>query len=252
MNFLHPKAYFVDTGSPTEPWLVLRPAAVHAAGRIRFSRTGALILGFILFGILIPASLYNLLSARGAAALLATAAQENTAEMATFSLPETEPRAPAPELLGTIVDVASEPKEEAFAPAVSSAATNPTLRIPQIGLVMPIVEGSGENALYQGAWRSPWSSTPDAGGNTVLFGHRFLHLPPHPNTMFRLDEVNLGETFELTWEGRAYTYRIDEIKIVEPTDVSVLRQTNSPTVTLITCTPKFTTAQRLVVHATRL
>ena len=113
---------------------------------------------------------------------------------------------------------------------------------------MAIVEGTSEKVLFKGAWRSPYNSTPDKGGNTVLFGHRYLYLPPRKDTLFSLDKVKVGDGFEINWEGKAYKYKVIEVKIVNPDDISVLNPTAVPSVTIITCTPVFTTKFRLVVR----
>ena len=249
MDFLTPKAYMIPSDSHHEPWIVLRPKdELDRAPRRMLSTLSLLVIGILAFGVALPLSAYNILSSRSAAALLATA-HESAANSATFTLPEApvQPSSPAPHLAGTTGALGG----ASFQPAISAASTNPVLRIEHLGIAMPIVEGDGENALYKGAWRSPWGSEPGQGGKTVLFGHRWLHLPPNPNTMFRLDELQVGETIEVDWKGKTYTYVVEESLVVEPEDISVLNQTNGQTLTLITCTPKFTTQQRLVIHATR-
>ncbi|GEM_PF-309663 len=120
--------------------------------------------------------------------------------------------------------------------------------IPKIGVEMPIVEGVNEQiALNQGAWRLPGTSTPDQGGNTVITGHRFKYIPPSKETFYLLDKLELGDTFTINWEGLEYNYQVTETKVVEPTALEVLDNTTSPRVTIITCTPLFTTKQRLIV-----
>lgn len=128
-----------------------------------------------------------------------------------------------------------------------AGAPNAKLTIEKIGVNIPIVEGKDEKVLFSGAWRSPWSNTPDQGGNTVLFGHRYYRRAPHPETFYSLDKISVGDAFEVMWNGARYHYRVAEVKIVPPNDLSVLRHTERPTVTLITCTPVFTTKERLVV-----
>lgn len=253
MDFLKPKAYFIASDSPHESWIILTPKQQGGTRYGRISKSVLLLVsGAVLFGLVLPVTFYNVISSQGTAALLDTAAASAAdASLATFSLPRIEPTAPAEELRGTFTEIPAV-VENRFVPAVSAAATAPLLRIDAIGVLMPIVEGEGEDALWKGAWRSPWGSTPDKGGNTVLFGHRFLHLPPSKNTLFRLDEIELGDTFEVDWQGETLTYKVSEIKIVEPSDLSVLKQTTEPTITLITCTPKFTTKQRLIVSAIQI
>ncbi len=123
------------------------------------------------------------------------------------------------------------------------------LIIESAGIDMPLFLSNSEKALSKGGWMYSGNSTPDAGGNTVIFGHRWLYKPPMKNTFFNLDKVAVGDKFTISWNGKTYNYEISEVKIVKPTEISVLNPTASPRVTLITCTPLFSTKQRLVVVA---
>lgn len=124
------------------------------------------------------------------------------------------------------------------------------LLMPQLGISMPIFESDSVNTLLKGGWIFPGTSTPDKGGNTVVFGHRFRYLPPISNTFYSLDKINIGDTFTVAWKGQLYTYKVREKKIIEPTDFSVLNKTSDAEITLITCAPLFSTKQRLVVVGT--
>ena len=121
------------------------------------------------------------------------------------------------------------------------------LSIERIGVSVPIVEGKDAGALLYGAWRYPGTSRPNQGSNTVIFGHRFRYLPPNNTTFYKLDRLAVGDTFRITWRGKIYRYTVTEIKIIQPTDFSVVQKTEKPTVTLITCSPLFSTKERLVV-----
>jgi LPXTG-site transpeptidase (sortase) family protein len=46
-----------------------------------------------------------------------------------------------------------------------------------------------------------------------------------------------------------YLYEIDEIEVISPNEIDVLRQTPNDKLTLITCTPIGTNINRLIVHA---
>ena len=131
---------------------------------------------------------------------------------------------------------------------ISSTNWDNRLIIEKIGVNISLVEGENEDVLRHGAWRSPWGSAPDAGGNTVIFGHRYGYLPPDPRTFYLLDKVVVGDSFKITWQGKEYSYRIIETKVVAPTEISSLLQTDNSVVTLITCTPVFTTQNRLIVR----
>jgi sortase (surface protein transpeptidase) len=57
----------------------------------------------------------------------------------------------------------------------------------------------------------------------------------------------VGDEAKIYYNGNKYVYRIKEIIVVEPTDTSVLAQTDTPTLTLMTCTPPGTNWKRLIV-----
>lgn len=126
--------------------------------------------------------------------------------------------------------------------------TDDRLLIPAIGVNIPIFEGN-ETALSKGAWRFPDTSADPLSGNMVLSAHRYKLLPPASETLYLLDKVVSGDTIVLDWRGKEYRYRVSESRVVKPDDLSVLAQTERPQLTLITCTPLFSTARRLVVTA---
>jgi len=121
------------------------------------------------------------------------------------------------------------------------------LIIPKIGVKIPIIEGTTESVLNSGAWRLPETSTPDQGGNTAIAGHRWKYRPPSEKTFYLLDKLEIGDTFKIIWDGKDYNYKIIGVSVVLPTDVWVLNPTQKSVVTLITCTPLFSTKNRLVV-----
>jgi len=122
------------------------------------------------------------------------------------------------------------------------------LIIPKIGVNAPIIESDNEEyGLARGVWRVPDSSTPARGGNTVITGHRFKYFPPNNLTFYLLDKLSANDEFFLYWHGQTYAYRILETKIVPASDRSILKPSAQPIVTLFTCHPLYSTANRLVV-----
>ena len=122
------------------------------------------------------------------------------------------------------------------------------LVIPSIALDEPIIEGSSLSVIgLGGTWRRPNTSTPDKGGNTVLVGHRFSY--SDPATFYHLDKIDVGERFDVWWQGKEYEYQVFETTIVPATTVSIEGMTTEPIVTLYTCTPLWTATNRLVVRA---
>lgn len=122
------------------------------------------------------------------------------------------------------------------------------LVIPKIGVDVEIVEGKDERSLNRGIWHLPDSANPAIGGNTVLTGHRFQYLSG-PKTLYLLDQMQVNDTIIVYWEGQEYDYRIKERRIVNPDAVEILDPTPDPQLTVFTCTPVFSTKQRLVLFA---
>lgn len=119
------------------------------------------------------------------------------------------------------------------------------LVIPQMGLDVSINEGKYADTLKKGVWRRPLTSTPDKGGNTVIAGHRFTY--NDPAVFYHLDKMKVDDKFAIFWQGKEYLYQVAEVKTVEPHQVEIEQNTDDPILTLYTCTPMWTSKQRLVV-----
>ncbi len=124
--------------------------------------------------------------------------------------------------------------------------------IPKMGVDSEILEGNTEDVLWRGIWRMPVGSTPNQGGNTIITAHRYLHRPPSPKTFYLIDKLTKGDIITVYWEGEKYEYKVVESKIVEPDDVSILHNTAEDRLTIFSCTPLFTSQQRLVVIADKI
>ncbi|MBI5405348.1 MAG: class E sortase [Candidatus Kerfeldbacteria bacterium] len=122
------------------------------------------------------------------------------------------------------------------------------LVIPSINVDMPILEGSNQRVLDRGGiWHLPKTSDPLKGGNMVISGHRWMYLPPSSRTLYLLDKVQDGEPVIVYWQGQEYDYRISHHEVVNPNRVDILNPTTEPRLTIFTCTPLFSTKQRLVL-----
>lgn len=145
----------------------------------------------------------------------------------------------------------SPPKNTAAAPkSVSQQATiaaDPTLIVPRLGMKELIHTGATTAELSKGVWLLPKTSTPDKQSNTVIVGHRFTYAGPA--VFYFLDKVKLHDQILVDWQHKEYTYRVEKIEVVPPTQVSVQAPTDKPTLTLYTCTPLITAKNRLVIIA---
>jgi sortase A len=125
------------------------------------------------------------------------------------------------------------------------------LYIPSIRLNLPIYHGTEESQLQTGIGHLEGSSLPVGGKGThaVLSGHRGL---PSARLLTDLDQVCIGDTFEITVLNKTLTYEVDQIRIVLPDELDSLAiDPEQDYVTLVTCTPYSINTHRLLVRGHR-
>jgi LPXTG-site transpeptidase (sortase) family protein len=136
--------------------------------------------------------------------------------------------------------------------ATDSPQTHPnSLLIPKMLLDTALIEGPKSdsfNLLNQGAWRLPFSSSPDKGGNTVIAGHRFSYTGPR-GIFYYMDKLAVGDDVAVWWDNTLYTYKVDSVTVARATDVHIQDPTDDARLTLYTCTPLWNPVKRLVVVA---
>jgi sortase A len=120
------------------------------------------------------------------------------------------------------------------------------LAVPAIGLSQVIVEGTGEAQLATGPGHYQGTAMPGQVGNMAVAGHRTTY--GHP--FYNLNELVAGDRITITTPSGVYTYSVTGQQIVSPSDVAILDSTGGATLTLTTCNPRYSAAQRLVVTAT--
>lgn len=125
------------------------------------------------------------------------------------------------------------------------------LVIPRIFMDQPVLEGPDVYTANKGIWRLPAGSTPDKGGNTVLIGHRFLYSSSQ-GVFYNLDKMQVGDKIALFWDNQRYVYEVSELKTVSPKQTDIEAPTEDARLTLYTCTPLWTSKNRLVVVATQI
>lgn len=123
--------------------------------------------------------------------------------------------------------------------------------IPRIGVDIIIRHGSSNEILNLGAGHVYGTSMPVGGKGThaVIAAHRGAA----DRMMFlRLDEMKRGDAFYIKTLGHTLGYRVTDIRVVNPDEVSSLRiKGDEDQVTLLTCTPFNVNTQRLLVTGTR-
>jgi sortase A len=107
----------------------------------------------------------------------------------------------------------------------------------------PVVQGDGWEQLKKGVGQHIGSANPGSPGNLVLSAHNDIF-----GELFRdLDQLKPGDQILVSTGSSQFEYRVTGVKIVEPTDVSVMEPTSRSTITLISCYPYLIDKQRIVV-----
>ncbi|MDY4507200.1 MAG: class C sortase [Candidatus Faecousia sp.] len=127
------------------------------------------------------------------------------------------------------------------------------ISIPAMELEMPIFLGATEQHMAEGAAHLSQTSLPIGGTNTnsVIAGHRGYNGASY----FRyIDKLKVGDAVYITNLWERLTYRVCEIKIIDPHDVTeILIQPGRELLTLLTCHPYASGGrQRYVVYCERV
>jgi sortase A len=129
------------------------------------------------------------------------------------------------------------------------------ISISKIGLDAYVVEGVGTEDLRKGPGHYPGTPLPGQEGNAAIAGHRTTYGAPFGD----LDQLAAGDEMELETVQGTFRYRVDRAPfVVDPDDRDVLQSRPDParqgrdraTLTLTTCNPKYSAAERLIVTAT--
>ena len=120
--------------------------------------------------------------------------------------------------------------------------------VPKISQELPLYHGTSDAVLSAAAGHFQGTSLPVGGKTThsVVSAHRGL---PTAVLFTHLDRMEIGDTFYFTILDRKFTYEVDQIRIVEPDDVSLIQiEEGKDYCTLLTCTPYGINTQRLLVR----
>src|SRR6266508_3888813 len=126
--------------------------------------------------------------------------------------------------------------------------------IPTLGLDTKVIQlGTNLDRRGQIAWETAAFAVgqhkglagPGQNGNMVLSGH--ISSPNEGAIFHHLPDLKVGEGVIVATDERQFLYRVTDVKVVTPDEVSVMDQTKDATATLITCVPDGIYSHRLVV-----
>ncbi|MEW6153093.1 MAG: class E sortase [Actinomycetota bacterium] len=131
-------------------------------------------------------------------------------------------------------------------PPISLGDSVAQIEIPKIDVKKYVVEGVGVEDLKAGPGHYPGTPMPGEPGNSAIAGHRTTYGAP----FYRVDELEPGDPIFVTTAAGRFQYDVKEWIIVDPEEgVWVLDDTPDDRLTLTTCHPRFSAAQRLIVIA---
>jgi len=172
------------------------------------------------------------------------ATPEPVKETAARTADETEPKSKANQIERAVKEPDPVPDKASASASGAASASAPAdttmyLSVPAMGISdIPVVEGTTEASLSQGAGHVPSTGYPWVpGSNTYIAGHRIGYPgTPSDHVFWNLPNLGQGDQIILTdSNGTTYTYAVSEIFEVAPSDLSVTAPTGGDVVSLQTC-----------------
>jgi len=120
------------------------------------------------------------------------------------------------------------------------------ITIPKIGVEKVFVEGVQLTDLAKGPGHYPGTPLPGQIGNAAIAGHRTTHGAP----FYNVDALAPGDKIFVQTLAGKYTYKVYRAPFaVKPTDYWVVRNTKDAQLTLTSCNPRYSAAERIVIKA---
>ena len=133
------------------------------------------------------------------------------------------------------------------------------LVIPKIAVNVPIIwnvsESEVNDKLLEGVVHSKDTALPGQKGNIFITGHSSYYswvASPYKDVFSLLEKLAPDDQIYIQYQGKNFTYIVDNTKIVSPNELSVLDQTSGYNLTLMTCVPVGTNLNRLIVTAEQI
>ena len=119
------------------------------------------------------------------------------------------------------------------------------IRIGRIGVNAVVVNGTDTASLRKGPALYDDKPFPGAPGTVAIAGHRTTYLAPFR----RVDKLRPGNEIVIEMPYGRFTYRVQQTRIVDPSEVSVVRRVGYDRLVLSACHPLYSAAKRIIVFA---
>jgi sortase A len=117
------------------------------------------------------------------------------------------------------------------------------IEIPAIGVSDYVVEGTDTASLRKGPGHYPETPLPGDPGTAAIAGHRTTYGAPFRH----IDELKHGQRIVIDMPDGRFLYRVQRTKVVDDSDLSVLKDVGYKRLVLSACHPLYSAAQRIIV-----
>jgi sortase A len=117
--------------------------------------------------------------------------------------------------------------------------------IPAIGVSEYVVEGTDTGDLRRGPGHYPETPLPGEPGTAAIAGHRTTYGAPFRD----IDDLKPRQVIRVDMPDGTFVYRVEEVRIVDDSDLSVLEAVGHRRLMLSACHPLYSAAERVIVFA---
>jgi sortase A len=117
------------------------------------------------------------------------------------------------------------------------------IEVPAIGVSEYVVEGTDTTDLRKGPGHYPDTPLPGEAGTSAIAGHRTTYGAPFRD----IDDLRPGQVIRVDMPDGTFVYRVEEVRIVDDQDLSVLEPKGYKRLMLSACHPLYSAAERVIV-----
>ncbi len=148
-----------------------------------------------------------------------------------------------------------------FPPKVQSIETLPNnyISVPKIHAQAPVTfnvnafnESEYQEVLKRGVAHAKNTALPGEKGSVFIFAHSSgnpIEISNYNTIFLKLGELEINDEIQIKKDGKVFTYKVTEKKLVWPSEVEYLEQDKDQLI-LQTCWPIGTSLKRLLIFAT--
>ncbi|MDX6662934.1 MAG: sortase [Solirubrobacterales bacterium] len=115
----------------------------------------------------------------------------------------------------------------------------------RLGLSVVVIEGTGTADLEKGPGHYPDTKLPGQGKTIGIAGHRTTYLAPFRS----INRLQRGDLILLRMPYAAFTYEVQDHRIVNPSEVGIVRNVGYERLVMTACHPLYSASQRWAVFA---